>query len=1213
MNRRQLEKTMDSVIATTSDTSSMRRVIHRPEEISSTYPILEHITATALHSELQAHLTELVALTPLMKQAEIVRHHLGTWPSDYYWKMILPEKINEKAEREVEKERLGAVDKAEQARRDKKSLDAALRLVQHHHLEPPSLTGPHLSTKVLSLIEHLQVHFDHDSRCIIFVQERITARLLAAVLQHVPKVRSASLTGGGSNAMGDTKTTLKRQVLPLAKFRTGEVNCLVATSVAEEGLDIPDCNLVIRFDPSGSMIQYVQSRGRARSKNSTMIHMLEAFNVGHIMTLAAHRRDEQKMREYCDNLPADRYLFDAESEGDQITAIDGEIFVEPKTGAKMTYTNSMMYLGHFVATLPNHENGQLNPIFAVRSVEGEFICEVILPTCSPLTRATGRVCKRKKLARASAAFRAVTLLYEKQQLDGHLLPIYRKMVNAMRNAQLAKAMDNRGNYEVRLKPEIWRAPSEVTIQLHFILLDFPDGLDRPHQPMLLVSRHPLPCFPRFPLYLDSGRPTEVVTSPVTVTNGCPDSDLEMLTSFTLLIFKDLYRKVYRKDAASMPYWLAPATQTELQRIDWLAIERATCEDNVRWSQATNASELVDRLLLDTATGGNRCITSRLAPEYKPFDPVPPETTPLSDKRRLNTNIVSSSCALFGQARAARSWDASQPVLEAQRVSYRINLLATPSTQDVSKPSKCFVCPEPLVISRLPVKVVATCLAFPAVIHRIDEYLICHEACQRLGLDIDIALALEAFTKDSDHTDADTAQEVLNVRYVSGMGPNYERLELLGDTLLKMATTIAVYIQNANDDESESHIKRMLMLCNRNLANVAKSLSLYEYIRTRAFSRRTWYPQGLELLEGKATHAINSRPMHTLAEKSIADVAEALMGAAFASHHTPGRWNAESLRETVRAVSRLVDAEEHTMQQWADYSATYIKPKYQVTTATAAHVDLAERIEKLHPYHFRYPRLLRSALLHPSMPQSWESIPSYERLEFLGDALLDAVCVEHLFYSYPGKDPQWLTEHKMPMVSNRFLGTVCVTMGLHRHLRHNNAEIQAAIANFEEELEQSRSATPDSVDYWLTISEPPKCLADVIEAYIGAVFIDSDFDMDEVQRFFDLHMRRFFVDMSVYDAYANNHPMIKLQNTMEQVYGCKDFRLMAQALPTGDGNDEIMAAVMIHRTIVGGAIGSSERYTRVRAAQTALDELEGLITAKFRERFGCKCSGEGLQA
>ena len=43
-----------------------------------------------------------------------------------------------------------------------------------------------------------------------------------------------------------------------------------------------------------------------------------------------------------------------------------------------------------------------------------------------------------------------------------------------------------------------------------------------------------------------------------------------------------------------------------------------------------------------------------------------------------------------------------------------------------------------------------------------------------------------------------------------------------------------------------------------------------------------------------------------------------------------------------------------------------------------------------------------------------------------------------FFNYPEKDPQWMTEHKTPMVSNQFLGAVSVKLGFHQHIRQNNA-------------------------------------------------------------------------------------------------------------------------------------------------------------------------------
>ena len=65
----------------------------------------------------------------------------------------------------------------------------------------------------------------------------------------------------------------------LASFRAGELNTLVATAVAEEGLDLTQCALVVRFDLPDTPLEFIQSRGRARARGSSMVLMLAEGNA----------------------------------------------------------------------------------------------------------------------------------------------------------------------------------------------------------------------------------------------------------------------------------------------------------------------------------------------------------------------------------------------------------------------------------------------------------------------------------------------------------------------------------------------------------------------------------------------------------------------------------------------------------------------------------------------------------------------------------------------------------------------------------------------------------------------------------------------------------------------------------------------------------------------------------------------------------------------
>ena len=272
---------------------------------------------------------------------------------------------------------------------------------------------------------------------------------------------------------------------------------------------------------------------------------------------------------------------------------------------------------------------------------------------------------------------------------------------------------------------------------------------------------------------------------------------------------------------------------------------------------------------------------------------------------------------------------------------------------------------------------------------------------------------------------------------------------------------------------------------------------------------------------------NDADHHALGQKTIADVCEALIGAAFLTHDVRGEWTPGSWRDAIRAVTYLVGSEDHRFTEWSQYSQSYVKPAYQIAVPNASQLDLAAQVAKAYPYKFRHPRLLRSAFVHPSQPFAWEGIPSYQRLEFLGDSLLDLACVTHLYYHFPDKDPQWLTEHKMAMVANKFLGVVCVELGFHRHLRHNSSAIQHQISEYVAELAEAERMSNGAKDYWTEVKDPPKCLADIVEAFVGALFIDSDFDYSQVQKFFDLQMKPFFVDMDIYDSFANNHPIVSV--------------------------------------------------------------------------------------
>ncbi|EME40959.1 hypothetical protein DOTSEDRAFT_56023 [Dothistroma septosporum NZE10] len=1236
----ELESLLDCKIATTQD-MSLAEAIKRPTEEILRYDALpQRCFETSLLQDLKSRYGNIEVFASSFQRAAEVARHLGRWCADNFLLHAFSHEKSSKYSVEVEKKWHARKGRQKVAELDEavKEIQAATHYIQQrsHVLDELSRTQD-LSSKVRQLDHYLRLQFERESthRAIVFVDRRYTARLLHNLYTRLrgqegyEYLRGHFLIGSNGGSIDEDSFSFRQQVMTLMKFRKGELNCLFATSVAEEGLDVPDCNLVIRFDMYNTMIQYVQSRGRARNQHSKFIHMIENGNCAHQQTLGEVRWQENSMRRFCDQLPEDRKLQGNEDHLEMLLDKEKNIQVRivPSTGAKLTYGNALDYIANFVSAIPTDCDEPQHPTYEVMARGQKFQAEVMLPNNAPLRSVMGAVHAKKGLAKRSAAFNACIELLKLGYFDAYFLPTYTKKLPAMRNALLAVDMKKQHGYAMCLKPSIWAEQrGSLPGQLYVTVIDFPKGLDRPHQSMAFLTRSRMPHFPAFSVYLNDGRKTSVVSKSLSKPIVICDHELAQITKFTFRVFEDVFSKTYEEDSAQLSYWLAPAnvqlsSQDEDNQhlangdpdamIDWSLLDEAFTVGERKWTLEMPESSLSNIFLVDVWDGSRKFYSKGVDPSKKATDPIPEGVA----KSKLTGTILDYSVSLWKKARQERdaTWSREQPVIEAEKIlTQRKNMLAPPELKEVRQDTKAFLCVQPLRISTIPPEVAAPLFIWPAIIYRFESHLISQEGCNVVGVDCGPEFALAAFTKDSDNSGEHEVEERVN--FQRGMGENYERFEFIGDTFLKTATTLSTFILNPNENEFEFHVRRMLMLCNKNLFQTAMGLKLYEYIRSLPFNRRLWYPEGMKLLAGTGVVKGEEKVMwhqprdHPLGEKTIADVCEALIGAAFIAHDCPGDWKPEHWESAIRAVTKLVNNDDHKMQTWEDYKAAYAKPAYQMQEATAVQKDLADKVELEHLYRFQYPRLLYSAFVHPSLPFMYEKVPNYQRLEFLGDALLDMASISYLFYKYPDKDPQWLTEHKMAMVSNKFLGALCVNIGFHKHLRHHHAKLEHQVREYAIELLEAKRVAGDSRDYWTTVSDPPKCLPDIIESYVGALFIDSDFNYAEVQRFFDIHIRWFFEDMKIYDTFANNHPCTHLHNMLQTTFGCTDYRLMAKELPSADGLErtDVVAVVMIHDKIVAHSSGKSGRYARLRVANRALAVLDGLAPFEYRARFECEC-------
>ena len=142
-----------------------------------------------------------------------------------------------------------------------------------------------LSTRLNDLADVLAAqvdkHPDGALRCIVFVQKRISTHIVKYFIETHPDPALCGLSCGVLYASSSPATaslsinpTESRRVL--SAFSTGEIAVLVSTCVAEEGMDVPAANCVVRFDPLQNPVSMVQGRGRARQAESSFVVMAES-------------------------------------------------------------------------------------------------------------------------------------------------------------------------------------------------------------------------------------------------------------------------------------------------------------------------------------------------------------------------------------------------------------------------------------------------------------------------------------------------------------------------------------------------------------------------------------------------------------------------------------------------------------------------------------------------------------------------------------------------------------------------------------------------------------------------------------------------------------------------------------------------------------------------------------------------------------------------
>ncbi|GJS07430.1 endoribonuclease Dicer homolog 2 [Tanacetum coccineum] len=866
-----------------------------------------------------------------------------------------------------------------------------------NHINQRSVDLGLLSAKVVCLIEALAEyrHVD-DMRCIIFVERVVTAIVLKSLLCELnPKLFGwkTEYTAGNNSPVQSQSRGVQNKIVD--EFREGKVNIIVATSILEEGLDVQSCNLVIRFDLSSTVCSFIQSRGRARMRRPQITEGLAA--------------------EPCE--PPNSAIFNE------------PVYRVESTGASLSLSSSIsMQELAFKSIFPN------NCRFHVCNVE-----------CNP------------KMLKQLASFTACIELHKLGALTDNLVP------DTVEKAGDAKeiAYDFVEEQVQYVPPELLgQCGSDSSKLYHFysINLNKKFEYDIPLQDIVLGVNTELELDNgRIMFDLDADRGSIAVSITYIGTSLLTSAQITISTQFqmTLLrvlldrnitkLFQSLGQFNVNKDLMAFDYLLLPTKGVNRTPvvIDWVSVhsvsfpfltEERECNptsnrhDKVHTLNGLVCSCVVENSLVYTPHNKHvYCTTKRLIGlnANSPLQIREGELTTYKKyyKERHNVDLRFEEESFF---LCKTTFVVSNLLKKADitRLMYQV--------YEGSRPAEvCYILMSPISISTF-----YSYSFVPSIMHRIESYLIAlnlkkmHLDCGQQKGNVPAFKVLEAIT----------TKKCLERFHL-------ESFETLGDSFfffvlfLKYAASQQLFKSLQDQHEGILSSRREKIISNDSLCRLGCNCNLPGFIRNEPFDPKTWSVPGdrynslkleEEVLSSKRKVYIGNK--RTLKKKVVADVAEALIGV---------------------FLSEGGEMAALSFMSWLGIKVDFVNTPYERNFTLQPHNYLnVQHLESLLNYKFRDASLLVEALTHgsymlPDIPRC------YQRLEFLGDAVLDYLITVHMYNKYPGMSPGMLTDLRSASVNNDCYAQSAVKVELHKHILHGSQDLHRHIATAKNHYEMRK--------------------------------------------------------------------------------------------------------------------------------------------------------------
>lgn len=225
------------------------------------------------------------------------------------------------------------------------------------------------------------------------------------------------------------------------------------------------------------------------------------------------------------------------------------------------------------------------------------------------------------------------------------------------------------------------------------------------------------------------------------------------------------------------------------------------------------------------------------------------------------------------------------------------------------------------------------------------------------------------------------------------------------------------------------------------------------------------------------------------------------------------------------------------------------------------MDKLKQIQKLLKYEFKNINLLKEAITHKSIKSSINN----ERLEFLGDAVLDLIVGEYLYHKFSTQSEGDLSKLRASLVNEDSLAKIAKELNLGEFLYLSPAE------------ENNGGRDKQSL------------ISDALEALMGAIYLESGLNSVKVI-FIDL-LEKNFPDINL-NSLTKDYKTTLQEITQAQIGTAPKYELISSSGP--DHKKSFEMAVLLNGKEIARAIGTSKKAAEQACALKALEMLKNII-------------------